>query len=83
MRSTLDYFKLGMHVETTTNLAKLSMKNKRKRSNLELAKIRQKGKECKPLGYNSFGLALQRFRIEKKKINFYYNERSCLRVCCT
>jgi hypothetical protein len=59
MRSTLDYFKLGMHVETTTNLAKLSMKNKRKRSNLKLVKIRQKGKECKPLGYNSFGLALQ------------------------
>jgi hypothetical protein len=28
VRSTLDYFKLGMHVETTTNIAKLSMKNK-------------------------------------------------------
>ena len=61
MRSTLDYFKLGMHVEITTNLDKLSMKNKRKRSNLELAKIRQKGKECKPLGYNSFGLAFTVF----------------------
>ena len=30
MRSTLDYFKLGMHVEITTNLAKLSTKKKRK-----------------------------------------------------
>jgi hypothetical protein len=59
MRSTLDYFKLGMHVEIKTNLAKLSKKHKRKRSSLKLAKIRQKGKECKPLGYNSFELALQ------------------------
>ena len=57
MRSTVDYFKLGMHVEITTNLAKLSMKNKRKRPNLKLAKNRRKGKEGKPLGYNSFGVA--------------------------
>ena len=70
MRSTLDYFKLGMHVETTTNLAKLSMKNKRKRSNLKLAKIRQKGKECKPLGYNSFGLAFTVFWSRLEEENF-------------
>jgi hypothetical protein len=27
VRSTLDYFKLSMHVEMTTNLAKLSKEN--------------------------------------------------------
>ena len=29
MRSTLDYFKLSMHVEITTNLAKLSKKKQK------------------------------------------------------
>jgi hypothetical protein len=48
-----------MHVEIKTNLAKLNKKKNEKKSNLKLAKIRRKGKECKPLGYNSFGLALQ------------------------
>ena len=43
MRSTLDNFKLSMHVEIITNLAKLS-------------KERQKGKECKPVGYTPLGL---------------------------
>jgi hypothetical protein len=43
------------------------MKNKQKISNLELAKIRQKGKECKPLGYNSFGLAITMIlEVERK-----------------
>ena len=58
MRSTLDYFKLSMHVEITTNLVEVSKKKTEKKSNLKLAKIRRKGKECKPLGYNSFGFAL-------------------------
>jgi hypothetical protein len=46
-----------MHVEITANLAKLSKKKNKKKSNLKLAKIRRKGKEGKPLGYNSFGVA--------------------------
>jgi hypothetical protein len=58
------------------------MKNKQKISNLELAKIRQKGKECKPLGYNSFGLAFTVFRVDGKKINCYPVRGVVWRVCC-
>jgi hypothetical protein len=77
MRSTLDYFKLGMHVETTTNLAKLSMKNKRKRSNLKLAKINGKGRNASHLGKTPLGLRLQYFRVDWKNKTLP-SERSCL-----